>query len=135
LVQDTYERFKAGDIRALLQSFSEQVEWQLPTMQNVPFAGTWRGRDGVSQFFSTLASTQDIVEFQPEETIAQGDQVVVLGRFAMRVKSTGKLSVSTWAHVWTIAGGKITRFREYVDTAAVSQAHSSDGAHVGEPPA
>jgi ketosteroid isomerase-like protein len=60
--------------------------------------------------------------FQPEEFISQGDPVV-LGHFTMRVKATGRISRSQWAHIWTVEGEQVTAFREYVDTAAVSAAH------------
>jgi ketosteroid isomerase-like protein len=93
-------------------------------MENVTFAGTWRGREQVGRFFNTVAQAQDVIEFAPEDFIAQGDRVVVLGRFSSRVKSTGRVSASAWAHVWTVQDAKVTRFREYVDTAAVSRAHT-----------
>ena len=36
------------------------IEWQLPEMENVPFAGTWRGHDGVGRFLQILTETQEI---------------------------------------------------------------------------
>ena len=71
-----------------------------------------------------MGEVQDVVEFEPQEFIAQADKVVVLGRFTMRVKATGRASRSAWVHVWTIEGGKVAYVREYVDTLAVSQSHS-----------
>jgi uncharacterized protein len=82
-------------------------------------------REQVGQFFGKVAQVQDVVEFQAEDFIAQGDKVVVLGHFSQRVKSTGRISASAWAHVWTIKGGKVTHFREYVDTAAVIRAYTA----------
>jgi uncharacterized protein len=96
-------------------------------MESVPFSGTWRGHDGVMQFMRTLGESQDVLEFRPEEFVAQDDEVIVLGHFRMRVKSTGRVSESAFAQVWTVDSGKITRFREYVDTAAVSRAHGRAG--------
>jgi ketosteroid isomerase-like protein len=123
LVQEAYQRVRAGEFDAFLNALDSAIEWHLPAMENVPFAGTWRGREGVREFFRTVRESQEIVEFKPEQFVAQGDTVVVLGRFVMRVKSTGRESASLWAHVWTIAGGKIAHYREYVDTATVSIAH------------
>src|SRR5262245_52005711 len=124
LVQRVYELVGARDLDALLQLFAADVEWQVPAMDGVPFAGTWRGHEGLRRFFSTVADAQDVVRFQPERFVAQDDVVIVLGRFAMRVKATGNDAVSEWAHVWTIEGGKVARFREYVDTANVIRAHT-----------
>jgi ketosteroid isomerase-like protein len=32
---------------------------------------------------------------------------------------------AAWAQVWTVKAGKVTDFREYVDTAAVSRAYTA----------
>ena len=124
LVEQVYESFRARDVTSLMNALGPGIEWQLPEMENVPFAGTWRGHDGVGRFLQILTETQEIVEFRPDQFVAQGNTVIVLGHFLMRVKATGRNSHSDWAHVWTIEAGKVTHFREYVDTAAVIGAHS-----------
>ena len=125
LVQQFYQSQKTGDIESLLNSLARDVQWVVPEMENVSFAGTWQGRDGVGQFFRIVSEVQDVVEFEPEEYIAQGNKVVVPGRFTMRIKATGRNVSSAWAHVWTLENGQITRFYEYVDTAVVSSAHTA----------
>jgi uncharacterized protein len=125
LVQQTYQSIEAGDIRSLLNSLAGDVEWELPEMKNVPFAGRWQGREQVGKFFDKVAEAQEPLEFEPKEFIAQDNKVVVLGRFSMRIKSTGGVFSSDWAHVWTVKGGEVTHFYEYVDTAAVSGAHTA----------
>jgi uncharacterized protein len=89
LIQQAYQSIKAGDIQALLNSFSQDAQWELPDRENVPFAGKWQGHEGVRQFFSKVFEVQDVLEFEPEEYVAQGDKVVALGKFLMRVKATG----------------------------------------------
>lgn len=124
LVQQAYQNVRTGDIPSFLDVLAENVVWILPDMANVPFAGTWQGREQVEQFFRRMLEVQDIVEFEPEEFIAQREKVIVLGHFTMHVKATGKLSRSQWIHVWKVKGGQVSYMREYVDTLAVSQAHS-----------
>ena len=124
LVKQAYARFGSGDVESFLDLLDPDIEWQLPEMTDVPFGGTWHGREGVSQFLRKLSESQDVLDFGAEQFIAQGDKVVVLGRFVMHVKSTGRESASDWAHVWTLNGGKVTHFREYVDTATVTRAHA-----------
>jgi uncharacterized protein len=125
LVQQAYQSIKAGDIQALLNSFVEDIEWELPEMENVPFAGKWQGHEGVRQFFSKVFEVQDVIEFEPKEYVAEGDRVVALGDFLMRIKATAREFGSKWAQVWTVKDGKVTRFYEYVDTAVVSRAHTA----------
>lgn len=123
MVRQAYENFKTGNIQALLNSFSDQIDWQLPEMKNVPFAGKRKGREQVGQFFATLDKEQEVVEFEPREFIATGDKVVALGRYAWRVKSTGRKFESDWAHVFTVRDGRIVSFKEYTDTAAATAAY------------
>ena len=125
LVRYVYEKFRSGDVESFLDSLHPDIEWQVPQMAGVPFAGTWRRREGVSQFLRKLIESQEVLDFRAEQFIAQGNKVVVLGRFVMHVKSTGRESASDWAHVWTLNGGKVTHFREYVDTATVTRAHDA----------
>jgi hypothetical protein len=127
LIQQAYQSIQTGDIPSFLNVLAENVLWIVPAMPNVAFAGTWQGREQVGQFFRRVVEVQDVVDFEPEEFIAKCEKVVVLGHFTMRVKATGKLSRSSWAQVWKVEGGQVSYMREYVDTLAVSRAHSRTG--------
>jgi ketosteroid isomerase-like protein len=124
LVQQAYRSVGSGDLSKLLDALSSDVIWELPEMEHVPFSGTWHGREGVAEFFRRLVESQDVLEFEPEEFMASGEKVIVLGTFTMHVKATNRNSRSAWVHVWTIKDGKVSRMREYVDTLAVSRAHT-----------
>lgn len=73
LVQRAYGYFQSGDIPALLDSLSEDVEWQLPEVEEVPTAGRWHGREQVGQFFQALSDTEEVRQFEPREFVAQDD--------------------------------------------------------------
>jgi uncharacterized protein len=122
LVELAYANFKAGDVPTLLQSMSEDITWQLPEIENVPFAGKRQGRGAVGEFFSALASLQDARSFEPREFIAQGAKVVVLGHYVWQVRANGRTYESDFAHVFTIRGGQIAAFHEYTDSAAAAKA-------------
>ena len=126
LVQQIYEHFKRGDIKALLNLLSVNIEWQLPEIENVPFAGKRRGHEEMGQFFASLVDTQEVQHFDPREFIARGDRVVALGHYAWRVKSTGREFGGHFAHVFTLHDGKVVKFHEYMDTAAAAAAHRKD---------
>ena len=126
LVQQIYEHFKRGDIKSLLNLLSVNIEWQLPEIENVPFAGKRRGHEEMGQFFESLVDTQEVQHFDPREFIARGDKVLALGHYAFRVKSTGREFGGDFAHVFTVQEGKVVRFHEYMDTATVAAAHRKD---------
>ena len=122
-VQEAYNNFNTGNIQALLDQMSDNVTWELPEIEGVPLAGKRTGRDGVKEFFETLSRDQDVLEFEPIESLAQGDKVVSLGHYKWRVKGTGREYASNFVHVFTVRNGKITGFREHFDTAAVAAAY------------
>lgn len=124
-VQRAYQSFKNGDIQTLLGLMADDVRWQLPEIEGVAFSGTRMGVEGVKQFFSMLADTQEVRSFEPGEFIAQGERVVALGSYRWLVKTTGHEFGGDWAHVFTVRDGKIASFQEFLDTAAAVAAHSN----------
>src|SRR5579862_1192637 len=124
IVRKAYGDFLSGNIQAILESLSEEVDWFIPGPNNViPFAGQRRGREEVAKFFSELAASLSPKAFEPQEYISDKEKVVVLGRQRWQVKSTGRTYADDWAHVFWIANGKIVRFKEYHDTEAEAAAH------------
>ncbi len=47
-MQGAYDKFNAGDIDGLLSMMADNVEWVLPDMSNVPFAGARSGHASVA---------------------------------------------------------------------------------------
>jgi uncharacterized protein len=125
VVKQAYDRFKSGDIPGLMNLFSDDIEWILDRSEYVPFTGTRHGKSEVGQFFSSLGESQHPLQFEPQEFIAQGDKVVALGHYTWTVKQTDRIFESDWAEVFTVHDGKITRFREYADTAAAERAYKT----------
>jgi uncharacterized protein len=121
--QEAYAAFGRGDIQSLLSMLDENVEWVTPGPPDaMPTAGTRRGREGVAEFFSTLAETDQIEVFEPQEFIAQGDKVVSIIKCRTRLKATGRAVDDELVHIFTVRDGRIARFREYFDTAATVEA-------------
>ena len=122
IVKQGYADFMQRDIPAILNILSDDIEWVLPASAKVSFSGTFKGRDGVTNFFENVGNTNDISEFVVDNYIADGDYVVALGHLSATAKSTGKTSSNKWAHVWQLKDGKVIRHYEYVDTAEIRDA-------------
>ena len=90
VVQGLYDSFNAGDITAVLAALSDDVEWVLPSIPKIPFSGAKHGKDGVAEFFGTMAEHQEPQSFEVQGIIAQGDQVVARGHYLWHVKTTGR---------------------------------------------
>lgn len=122
VVQQAYQAFGTGNIPGLLDLMDENIEWRSPTVDGSPLLNAYDGREGVAEFFKTLGESHQFSDFQPREFIAQNDKVVVLGEMTATVHETGRDFQSEWVHVFTVRDGKITNFKEFYDTAAVSRA-------------
>ena len=123
VVKQAYDYFKSGNIEGVLSLMSNDVDWRLPNIENMPHAGTRKGLEQVTEFFSTLAEAQDAKQFDPNEFIAQGDRVVALGHYVWKVKANNREYESDFVHVFTVRDGKITGFDEYFDTTPATIAY------------
>jgi uncharacterized protein len=115
-----YEFFQRGDIPALLvELIDDRCTWIIPGPKDkLPWAGTFRGKQEIANFFAQVGENLEFSEFGPREMIEQGDTVVALGTLTGRAKRTGKTMKNEWAHVFKYRDGKVVLFQEYIDTAA-----------------
>jgi uncharacterized protein len=126
LVRNLYAAFSRGDVAALLSAVSPNVEWGEPENPFNPSAGTRRGSAGVLEWLRLGKDAEEVLALEPQAFIAQGDQVVVVGHTSCRVRRTGKIYSTDFAHVVTITHGKVERFREFFDTFAAAEAFKPD---------
>jgi uncharacterized protein len=123
LVKGAYEAFGRGDVPAVLGVLSERVEWDVSAV--LPQGGGWRGREDVGGFFQNLGSHWSDLTIDVEELIDDGDTVVAIGRGAGRLTRHGDASAGyKFVHVFTVAGGEITRFREWGDPDEALREHA-----------
>src|SRR5437868_4756081 len=122
IVKNMYDAFGRGDIGTILNSLADDAEWTVHGPASIPTSGTYRGAAGVSNFFKKLSETIDFEPFTVQQYVEQGDTVVALGSYGGRSKNLQKPFRSNWAMVFTLRGGKVARFEEHTDTAAVAEA-------------
>lgn len=122
LVMRGYEQFKNRDIQGLMGNFADDIEWLSPESDYIPFSGSHRGKSEVADYFMKLDQFQEAEQFEPNEIIAEGDKVVVIGQSRWKVKSTGKTYDNPWVHVFTVKDGLTVRFEQFNDTAAAEAA-------------
>ncbi len=117
-----YEKFIEGDIAGLIEHFADDIEINIPEIENAPFGGIWHGKSEAIKYLDLMAETEEITDYEPREFITQGDRVVVLGRSTATVRATGRHYSTEWVHVLTMRNSKIANFVEYFDTAAALRA-------------
>ncbi len=114
-VKGIYGAFGRGDVPAVLGAFAEDIEWF--EAEGMPYGGLYRGPDAVAQnVFGPI--TEDVEGFTlvPEQFLESGGTVAVVIRYTGTGKATGKPLDVPAVHVWEIRDGKLTRFRQFIDT-------------------
>ena len=115
-----YAALSAGDITAAVDLMTEDIEW-ITMLDSANITG--RGpHHVVEEMLKPLAQEWESYALTPSEFISDANTVVSLGRFTCVHHTTGKHADAHYAHIWTIRGGKIARFRQYIDTLAIAHA-------------
>lgn len=122
IMKEAYGAFARGDLSAVLSVEDPDTELEIAGPGEIPWAGSFRGHDGARKYFAAIEAEAEFDAFEPHTFLAQGDTVVVLGFEKVRSKRTGRSYENHWVHAFTLAGGKIIKFREYCDTATVASA-------------
>jgi len=117
-----YEAFGRGDVPAIVEHVSDDVQWEAwadNTAQKtgVPWLLARQGKAGVLEFFQVIAEKLEIQEFSVLSIMAGGNQVAA--EFVITAKVNGKATYrDEEMHLWTFDdAGKVVRLRHYTDTA------------------
>ena len=99
-MQQMYGAFGRGDIQTIAAECTDDVSWGTDTsVQNeVPWYRIRSGREGVVDFFSTLANEVDFERFEPTVFTAAGDQVFVKVDYTYRFKRNGQSAATSGIH-------------------------------------
>jgi uncharacterized protein len=124
-VRAFYEATVPGHRESLRGLQSPQVVYDMP--KGMPIGcGHFQGlQDVLERFLTSFYAALD-VHFIAEEFIAQGDEVVALGRIQGKTRKGGVPVDVPFAHVWTVRGGYLQRMRAFTDTALLAQALAKD---------
>lgn len=121
-IKTFYHHFESGNGEAAAAMLAENIVWENPMPEEIPFGRRYEGREGVVRYWGELMETLDMGPMEVEQMIAQDDTVVVTGREASTVKATGKNYDMQWVHLFKVADGKIVSGREYNNTAEMLKA-------------
>ena len=123
IARDLYDAFGRKDEARLRELLHPEVEW----IQCAGFPGGGH-RHGIEEVlgkvFGALRSAWRNWRVEVDEYLDAGDAIVVLGRYAGTHGETGRSMEAVFAHVYDVEGGRITRFRQFTDTAPITEAAS-----------
>jgi uncharacterized protein len=93
----------------LLAVCHPNVEWDVSALW--PDGTVYRGRSGVVRFFRRWLGAWESYDFEVEELLGKGENVVVIMRERGTAKATGAKVDHRFAQIWTLRDGRVTRWR------------------------
>jgi uncharacterized protein len=122
-LQEMYAAFGRGEIDAILANVTDDVSWGIDTeVSEIPWYRVTKGREGVADFFASLAREVEFKSFVPSNFVGAGDEVFVNIDYAYQLRRNGKSAPSKALHRFSLRDGKVASFRAYEDTAAIRAA-------------
>ena len=81
-IMSVYEAFGRGDVAAILDAVTDDVDWASEANPAVaPWHGVRHGKDAVAAFFAEFGSTMEVEEFTPVSVAANDSDVLTVVRF------------------------------------------------------
>jgi ketosteroid isomerase-like protein len=123
-VQSIYEAFGRGDVDAILDQLTDDIDWAVEPAGSAPWNGLRRGKPEVAAFFRALAENVIVTEFMPLAFAANDTDVMAVIRYAVAVPATGKSGSMDLHHWWRFRDDKICFMRGTEDAALTAQLRS-----------
>ncbi len=120
-IQEIYAAFGGGDVPAILDRIGPDCRWESwadnsAQAEGVPYLQPRTGPAGVGAFFAAVAELK-IHAFEVLDCVAGERQAVAEVAIDASTPAGGRYRDEE-LHLWTFdAGGRVVRFRHYVDTA------------------
>ena len=116
VVQQAINNFQQGNIPAIIDACTDDVQFFLYKVPNAPFTGSFYGKEGIQQFFATLSQFANYTVFEPKDYFAQGDSVIVLVHQTATIRSTGKNFDHEICMHFKVRDGKIAYYYGFLDS-------------------
>ena len=122
VVQQLLADLRRGDIAGVLDKLADDVRWRAwRPAQRLPGLETLCGKAQVGKFLAEL-NGQEFQEFEPQEFVIQGEQVMVLGQADQPSRRNSQTTRLDWVMVFELYRGKIVHY-QYCDDTVVTVAN------------
>ncbi len=114
IIKELEKDIQAGNLDGLMSKLAEDVVWNIPGPSLYPFAGCYRGHEQIKNVFALAAAIQT-ESIEPKDFIAQGNKVVVLVATRIQFKTNNRVVELETSHIFTLRGGKVIEFLDYMN--------------------
>ena len=115
-----YAAFENMDIEAINQLLELDCVWTYHGTDDIPFSGTYRGRQEVIEFNRQLKETVDIISFEPQQYIIDENKAAVMGKVLQKIRRNEELVRQSWVHVFSLCNNRIKKVDVFTNTAHVA---------------
>ena len=124
VLRDWLSALASGDVERLLSLQSDDATWILPGSAKLPWAGTWTGSAEARQCLDKLYGALELEKQEPQEFIAQGARIVVIGNEIGISKPASKKWNVQYAWAFTVGDGRVTHWEAFENTEAIAACYS-----------
>ena len=139
IVRTLAEGFQRRQHERAFELYDPEIEWDASAFADVypDFAGVYHGHEGVRTYWRNWLSAWSDLQFEIQDVVDAGDEVVLLIRNQRQWgRHTGlETEFPPYGMVFTIRGGKVVRWRSFPDQrSALDSAGLSEPARPRDPP-
>jgi ketosteroid isomerase-like protein len=113
IVKRMFAAFGARDLDALLRTVHPESRWTYyganPDLSRAEFTGHAK----VRRFFERILERLEITAFNTDQSVVEGDTVVIFGNESGTVKATGQRFRNEWSQRYVVRDGLIVEMAEY----------------------
>jgi uncharacterized protein len=117
IVRGIYDAWSRGDLEGFIGALDAEVEWRFADNFVYGQVNPIVGREALrASSLKRLRTEWEGFDGILTELLDAGNDIVGLGHYVGTYRGTGKQMRAQFVHVWTLADGKVTRWRQCVDT-------------------
>jgi ketosteroid isomerase-like protein len=123
IIMALYAAFDSGDMGAVLALMADDIVWHEAENNKWADGNPYVGPQAVAAgVFARVPEEYDSFAVEIGQVVAEGDTVVMQGRYRAKVKASGAEIAPQIVHWWTVKDGKIATFQQHVDTLLLAKA-------------
>ena len=120
-LEGAYKRWaetKGGNVDEILGFMADEIEMRSVLSPDIPqeISGSHSTKAQARAYFEGLLADWEMLSWEVDRFIADGDDIVMVGRCAWRSRHNGAELSSPKVDIWHFENGKATRFLEMFDS-------------------
>jgi ketosteroid isomerase-like protein len=117
VVRGVYGAYTRRDDVTPFEVYAEDIVWDISNLRRagLMMKRVYQGHEGVRQFWRETVSVFGVIDFEVEELIDAGDQVLAVIREREVGRTSGVPVEAAHVVVWTLADGKVIQLQMFDD--------------------